>query len=284
MAKKSPAPKSDIRPGGESTPAERVAWLLEAVWNGNRSEMARAVGVTHTVLSKIATGKQNPGRRLLEAIATHPKVNPEWLLSGQGDPLLADRPDEPAQGWPVKIATQLLPGPVDQYRHLLSNDALPVAGAFYRPSRYWYRVHMHDPITNAIHCKVAARDLLLMETDPKFWQDHPERLDRHFCAVALPGAGEPRLGMLQWDEETSGLEVNCFDETVAAEDRVSEFRIQIHPDGRYETRHLEFRVDRTKTGKPLQHVRNMRIARQIKPVSLKDIVGVAAMLVRTPPF
>ena len=86
------------------------------------------------MLSKIATGEQSPGRRLLEAIASHPKVNPAWLLSGEGTPLLAEKPNVPTEGWPVKIASKLLPGPLDQHRRLLLDDTFPVAGIFINPA------------------------------------------------------------------------------------------------------------------------------------------------------
>ena len=47
--------------GAKSSPAQRVIWLLEQVWNGNRSEMGRAIGCSHSVLTKIAAGQQAPG-------------------------------------------------------------------------------------------------------------------------------------------------------------------------------------------------------------------------------
>ena len=99
-----------LSPGSQSTPSERVVWLLETVWEGNRSEMARAVGCSHVVLSKIANGHQEVGRQLLSAIASHSKVSPAWLLGGEGEPLLAESEATPSEGWPLPIAKQLLPG------------------------------------------------------------------------------------------------------------------------------------------------------------------------------
>src|SRR5579871_395640 len=70
------------------TPGGRVRWLLVNLWNNNRLSMSQAVGVSHAVIHKVASRKQEPGRRFLAAIAGHPKVNPAWLLTGDGTPLL----------------------------------------------------------------------------------------------------------------------------------------------------------------------------------------------------
>ena len=111
----------------ESSAADRIAWLLNEVWSGNRSEMARAVHVTHSALAKIARGEQEPGRRLLQAVASDPRVNAAWLLSGVGDPLFdADQPST-GRDWPMQIALELLPGPVDELRDSLSDEMFPVA-------------------------------------------------------------------------------------------------------------------------------------------------------------
>src|SRR5690606_10291031 len=111
---------------------------LNNVWQGNRSAMAQAVEVSHSVLVKIAAGQQGPGRRLLQAIAGHPKVNPAWLFTGEGEPLVAPKSDV-TEGWPLPVAYEPLPGPVEKHKDKLSDDTFLVAGRFYRPSRYWLR-------------------------------------------------------------------------------------------------------------------------------------------------
>jgi hypothetical protein len=152
-----------------ATTSERVTWLLDHVWDGNRSAMARDVGCSPSVLTKIAAGSQSPGRRLLTAISSHPKVNPSWLLAGKGEPLLADSLEVPAAGWPLPISSQALPGAPDAHHDILSGESFPTAGAFYRPSRYWLEVQPKEPLLRIRHLCLRPRDLLLVETDESWW-------------------------------------------------------------------------------------------------------------------
>ena len=127
--------------------------------------MARAIGCSHTVITKIAAGLQSPGTRLLSAIAQHPKINPAWLLSGDGEPLLQERPDTPTEGWPLPIARQLLPGAPDEYRSMLSGETFPIAGAFYRETRYWFQVQPGEPALRDSSLKLDIGDLLLLDAN-----------------------------------------------------------------------------------------------------------------------
>ena len=131
--------------------------------------MARDVSCSPSVLTKIAAGSQSPGRRLLTAISSHPKVNPSWLLAGKGEPLLADSNEVPAAGWPLPISRQALPGAPEAHPELLSGESFPTAGAFYRPSRYWLEVQPNEPLLRFRHLYLRPRDLLLVETDDSWW-------------------------------------------------------------------------------------------------------------------
>jgi hypothetical protein len=204
--------RTNPSPGEQSTPGDRVAWLLKTVWDGNRSEMARAVGCSHSVLVKIAAGQQDAGRRLLMAIASHPKVNPAWLISGQGEPLLVEeRSPSSAEGWPLAISRQLLPGDPSVYRQLLSGEHFPTAGAFYRTTRYWLEVQHGHPIIRAWGEKIESGDLLLVETAPEFRQ-HPEQVDDTLCIVRLKPAEPLKLGRVTIHPGTDDdPECCCFD-------------------------------------------------------------------------
>src|SRR4051794_40511621 len=108
MARRKP---SSYPPPDLTTLAGRIAWLLNHLFGGNMRRMAEAAGLSHSVLSKIIGCRQGAGRRTIEAIAAHPRVNPAWLLHGQGEPLLAARQEAPGEGWPVPVSRIILPGP-----------------------------------------------------------------------------------------------------------------------------------------------------------------------------
>src|SRR4051794_24015954 len=92
--------------------AARIKRLLEILFSGHQRRMAEETGLSHGLLSEIVNGRKGPGRRVLDAIAGHPKVNPHWLYLGEGEPLLTAHSNEPSGGWSVPIARAILPGPV----------------------------------------------------------------------------------------------------------------------------------------------------------------------------
>lgn len=210
MAKKN-SPRQDAPPPHSlATASERVSWLLEHLWSGNRSQMARDIGVSHSVLAKIAAGTQSAGRRLLGAIASHPKVNPGWLLTGQGEPLLAASTASPADGWPLPISRQLLWLRPSEQREFFTGETFPVPGALYRETRYWLRVLPANSLVQLPLWAVRPHDLLLMETDPAYWAS-AEQIDELICAVRRPNELHPRLGQFVIkDEPETGWRMLSF--------------------------------------------------------------------------
>lgn len=258
-----------------STPAQRVTWLLDALWGGNRSAMAADIGVTHSVLAKIALGQQGPGRRLMDAIAEHEKVNAVWLNTGEGEPLLASRKKDVAQGWPVPIARQLLPGLLDDHRELLTDDFFPVAGTHYRNSRYWLRLLGDQPVTKTRRTSLDAGDLLLMETDPRYWRD-PQAIHQHYCAVMLKGAKQPVLGLVNWnpgaDNEPPALSCESFADDVQPATRKVLERITVdrYPNGRLEAHWRSYGDKDPDQSRPLHG----------PSIKLDQVVGIGVLLVR----
>ena len=278
MAKKS-RPAVGRQLGAESTPAERVTWLLNSVWKGNRSAMGEAVGVSHSVLAKIAAGQQNPGRRLLGAIAGHPKVNPAWLLSGEGAPLLAETPEGPAAGWAIPISYHLLPGPVADHGDMLSDKSFPTAGAHYRPSRYWFEVRGSEKIAKNSRSSILANDLLLFETDPRQWPTTDE-VDQHFCVIRL-GKERPFIGLVSWfpgdEEEAPVLSADSFEPGVDQSKLVEQITILKHHDGRLEARSRLLEDTGSHGKKPVSTLRLQPIEEQI---TLDNILAVCMQLLR----
>ena len=290
MAKKSSRKPDLAAPSGvpspESTPSQRVAWLLDVMWGGNRSEMARAVGCSHSVLTKIAAGQQAPGRRLLAAVASHPKVNPAWLLAGEGEPLLAERQDTPAEGWPIPIAKQPLPGPPDQYRSLLAGENFPVAGAFYRSSRYWLEVQRSEPIVRSSLQRVEDGDLLLMETD-KSWRKQVTLVDDHVCVVQISSdKGEDhKLGLVSYysgdSEEPPHLSADFFERWVDESKLVERIVLDKYPGGKIEVRRdLVQQSGEKADGGGLRRVSQLELGKKTQLISIDDIVAVCVLMVR----
>jgi hypothetical protein len=67
---------------------DRFTLLLNQLWDGNRSRMARDLKCAQSLVSMIATGKRPPGRDVLAKLGHHPLVNAAWLLTGEGEPLI----------------------------------------------------------------------------------------------------------------------------------------------------------------------------------------------------
>jgi hypothetical protein len=165
---------------GETVPGirERVRWLLLNYWNTNRSAMARDLGCSHTAIYKIVHLGWEPGPRILAALKAHPRLNPTWILTGEGEPLV---PEKSTGHKVLPIAEQLLPGlPVD-HADLLTPGYFPVAEPHYRPTRYWYRVGRGAAILES-HEPVVAGDLLLMETSPDY-RAREQEVDDRLCAI-----------------------------------------------------------------------------------------------------
>lgn len=229
------------------TPGGRVRWLLVNLWDGNRLALAQDVGVSHAVVNKVAARMQEPGRRLLAAIADHPKVNPAWLLTGQGTPLLqaADVESAPRA---VPVARQLLPGSPQQYAAQLSEDAFDHRHLFLG-SQYWLRLQPGQPILEDPERGFLLGDFLLMETDRRRFP-RERWLHGRLCVVWVPGeAGqEPtlRLGAVTFypaaPDDPPRLEVDPFDLGLPRDKLVKRVTVDRYPGGKYRVREEELEL------------------------------------------
>lgn len=181
MPKKSSKKKMHGQP---SDPAARVRWLLTEIWRGNCSMMARDINMSHAAIGRVVRGERPPGRELLTAIANQPKVNATWLLTGEGEPLVAEQAQLP-------VARTLLPGPPDNWSDLLSGEHFPMAVSFALPSRYLYEVPAGHPIVHH-GPKVESHDLLLLETDRTLCKN-PQAVDNRTCVIRDPDAHNRRV-------------------------------------------------------------------------------------------
>ena len=191
---------------------KRVGYLLRTRYACNRSAMAEELRVAHTTIGRVVSGERPPGRQLLAAIAGLPGVNPAWLLSGQGEPFLKSASSQ--AGWLLPIAKRFLPGSPLDHASLLSKEFFPVAGTFYRPSRYWHEIQPAAPIVRDGGQGVLRDDLLLFETD-RSWMRTKQDVDSSLCIVRSAAAeGALQLAKVIWhtsiEDRESWLEADHF--------------------------------------------------------------------------
>jgi len=181
---------------------QRIATLSKLLWDGNKSRMAKALRISHPVISRVIAGQQEPPGKLLVALAEWPNVNLRWLFLGEGRPQ-TDRDIGAGGGRFCPVAQCLLPGSPKDFPHLLTGTSLPVAEAFYSETAYYRRVNQDDPIVNAKDEKIKAEDFLLLETNAD-WTHKLDRLNRRLVAVFLDRAkGTIALGTATyelWDD------------------------------------------------------------------------------------
>lgn len=168
---------------GVMSSADRLLFVLKTLYAGNQSRLAADLGCSQAVISKIAAGKQQPGARLLQALAAHPKVNPAWVLTGEGEPLLAEAQRGELQGWPVPVATCLLPGPPAAHRDLLTARVEYVPGVIYRETIYAVEAAACQPAGADPAERMLPSDLVIIDADPNRWATNSQMLHNKLCAV-----------------------------------------------------------------------------------------------------
>jgi hypothetical protein len=174
------------------TPAGRIERLLRLLWAGNQRKMAEDLAVSQATISKVVRGERAPGSKLLDAIANHPAVNRHWVHEGQGEPLRAEHHETPADECLVPVARVILPGPPSNNVGLLAGSRVPIAAFYFAPSRYLLEVQADDAVVRVPELKIAAGDLLLMETDGAVWRGNVRVLNNRLCAVRSEVGDRPQ--------------------------------------------------------------------------------------------
>jgi hypothetical protein len=194
-----------------ATAAERVCWLLKTRFKGNRRALAEGAGVSHSSIVNVANGQQ-PGRRLMESITANLKINPAWLLNGEGEPSA-----EPLKQPGIPIARKLLPGAPADFPDLLLGDWIDDAATLFTPMQYWLLLTTDQPILRDPIRGFRAGDLLLLETDRlKFPRE--SHLSNHLCVVRFDESGTEthKLGVVSFipgsiEDGPQRLEMDCYE-------------------------------------------------------------------------
>jgi transcriptional regulator with XRE-family HTH domain len=225
------------------SPEIRVTWLLQELYGNNQREMAESVGISQAAISKIVSGKQGVGMRTLAAIASDPRINANWLFSGEGEPLQVqggtikkkslksqqaessagpktlqqseEVAEEKARDIPapktLPVSRTVLAGFPHGDAHVMSGSSFPVPEFFYGDSRYWFEIGKDEPILHA-EASFQAGDLLLIETDPAFWSGNLQQLDGKFAGISLATKSGTALVMarVRFDLTTLCLHFDLF--------------------------------------------------------------------------
>jgi hypothetical protein len=162
---------------------KRVIWVLNNLFRGKQRRMAAAMGMSQSLISRVANGQQGAGREFLEALKRLPGLNPRWVDAGEGEPLLP-----PTKGT-LPIARGILPGEPAAYPELLTGERHPVAEAFERPSRYWVRLLPEAPVLQIREQALLAGDLILFEADRRIWEGRLNEYAGQLCGVRLAKDG-----------------------------------------------------------------------------------------------
>lgn len=202
--------RQDRDPAPDLPPiCRRIDWLLRQVWSNVIADMARNLGVSVTVVSRVLAGQQ-PSGQMLAGFARH-GVNLRWLLTGQGQEMVGAGGDAGAAFWPV--VTQLLPGrPVDN-PELFGHFTLPAASPFLLESAYWLKLSADMPVASSPSSGLSDKDYLLIETAQR-WAGRPEAYLGRMVVLRLPEGKGSILGKVERDpvvlEETPQHEIKTF--------------------------------------------------------------------------
>jgi len=218
-----------------STTTKRIEWLLVTQFNGNKTSMVKALGLTTMVISRVVSGQRPPGSRLLRSIIERLSVSADWLLHGRGEPLPGTAAGSGTAGRTPVLKT-LLPGRLtggpsqEPLRWLDSTQLLS-------PTQYWFFLASGHPLLAVYQRGFVGGDLLLLETDPTRFPPEEKYFER-LCVVKNPRGEEPpvKLGLVYYhpgaeEEGPARLEVDTLDRSAEGLGVVEEFIFRRYPGG-----------------------------------------------------
>lgn len=183
---------------------ERAAWVLANLYAGGQRRLAAAMRVDPSKLSRVLTGKLGSSPAFIDALASLPQLNSAWVREGVGEPL-----SPPTRGT-LPIAFAIPPGKPESYPDLFTGERYPVAEAFDRPSRYWWRIPAGCRLLDVKPLALLAGDLILFDANVEVWTG---QLDLHvgrLFGVRMPrtAGAQCEWGLLTRDDK--GLMLDLF--------------------------------------------------------------------------
>jgi plasmid maintenance system antidote protein VapI len=186
--------KKSRKSGSGEIMRQRIATLLDIRWGGRQRQMARDLGVTQGLISKIVHGQQGAGARFIAALTRQLGVNAEWVLRGEGPPLSLH------QRGSLAVSQVILSGSPLENSHLLSGARHPVAEELDRGTRYWLEVQ-NSWLAQVDALRIRPGDLLMVETASETTM-RLDFIEGRLCCVRLGGPSEPtfQIGLLLHDD------------------------------------------------------------------------------------
>jgi len=210
-------------PGPKTSLAERVRWLLEDYWKGNRKKCADDIGVNPTYISRVATETNNPGTDLLEKFAEKPFINTRWLLTGHGTPYLSADQQFPTS-WTLPVVGELPNGQIRQPSSLLARHHKEIDVANYSISRCWTQLTISDELAHRGDFGFLVGDYILWETDPEYWREL-SIFERRPAVVINKKTNQPEIKVLEYREpEDDEPYISCLDLKKPAVKKISSSR------------------------------------------------------------
>jgi hypothetical protein len=176
---------------------ERLVLVLERLFDGNQSRLARALGVTQALVNIVVRKVQPPTRNLMTRLGGVERVNRLWAETGEGEPLLPD------VRCTLPVSDVLLPGPLADNTALMTGERVAVASAYDRPTCYFWRLSSDHPAVAVARWRLTPGDLLLLETEGAVVSDTEEITGKKVVIDGKRlGRIEPVYGEITRDEKS----------------------------------------------------------------------------------
>ena len=176
-----------------SPSARMIADLVATVGGGSQREFARLVGCAQPVISRIVTGQQRPGKKLLERIAKVDGVDRKALMATLQPTLEMGE----LSNTMVPIAHGLLDGLPAERRERLTEHAVGVSPLVYRPTLYAVSAEACEPAFSDEAELMHKNDLLIFDADKDRLRKNIGELSGRLCAVSCHKAGISRTLLLR---------------------------------------------------------------------------------------
>ncbi len=193
----------------------RFASLLKDEFGNSITQMAKAMEVSHTAVSRVVNQGQMPSGQMLAGLAKLGQVNLHWLLTG-GEQSQANHDGVNF----LPVSDHLLPGPPKDSPEKFDPLGLPTSSPFLLDAAYWYRVAEGSLLAASKFESVATGDYLLIECGPA-WTTRFAAYSNRLVVLRHPERAEgllARIGEEDYFDADRDLhfELNMFGEFKAA--------------------------------------------------------------------